>query len=137
MLNRNASVTLVTLALATAIHLDWHVARPTVHHLSLGLPAHWLLAIPVFGLVAWYVVRVWPSKVPPASIAILASAIILGGVVEPAWEYFLGGASYEWAFGRARTVILAAFVGTGLVAYVAVVAFLRRSTQAAGLNTGS
>ena len=75
--NRNASATLVTVALATAIHLDWHVARPTVHHLSLGLPAHWLLAIPVFGLVAWYVVLAWPSNVLPASIAILAGAIIL------------------------------------------------------------
>ena len=131
MLNRNASATLVTVALATAIHLDWHVARPTVHHLSLGVPAHWLLAIPVFGLVAWYVVRAWPSKILPASLAILGSAIILGGVLEPAWEYFLGGASFEWAFGRTRNVILAAFVGTGLVAYAGLVAFLgNRSTRA-------
>ena len=125
MLNRNISATLVTVALATAIHLDWHVARPTVHHLSLGLPAHWLLAIPVFGLVAWYVVRAWPSKLLPASIAILSSAIIIGGVLEPAWEYFLGGASFEWAFGKTRNVILATFVGTGLLAYAGFVAFLR------------
>jgi len=126
MLNRNTSATLVAVALATAIHLDWHVARPTVHHLSLGLPAHWLLAIPVFALAAWYVVRTFPSNILTASVAILAGAIILGGVIEPAWEYFLGDASYEWAFGRARTTMLASFVGTGLVAYVACVAFLRR-----------
>ena len=136
MLNRNAAATLVTLALATAIHLDWHVARPTVHHLSLGLPAHWVLAIPVFGLVAWYVVRAWSSKILPASIAILGSAIILGGVLEPAWEYFLGGASFEWAFGRTRNVILAAFVGTGLLAYAGVVAVLRRrSTSGQRVST--
>ena len=127
MLNRNASATLVILGLATAIHLDWHVARPTVHHLSLGLPAHWLLAIPVFGLVAWYVVRAWPSKVLAASVGILGSAIILGGVLEPAWEYFLGGASFEWAFGRTRTTMLVAFVAMGLVAFVAAIAFLRRA----------
>ena len=127
MLNRNASATLVILGLATAIHLDWHVARPTVHHLSLGLPAHWLLAIPVFGLVAWYVVRAWPSKVLDASVGILGSAIILGGVLEPAWEYFLGGASFEWAFGRTRTTMLVAFVAMGLVAFVAAIAFLRRA----------
>jgi hypothetical protein len=129
MLNRNASAALVTLALATAIHLDWHVARPTVHHLSLGLPAHWLLAIPAFGLVAWYVVRAWPSNLGPASISILGGAIILGGVLEPAWEYFLGGAGFDWVFGRTRNVILAAFVGTGLLAYVAVVALLRSPQQ--------
>ena len=131
MLSRNASATLVTVALATAIHLDWHLARPTVHHLSLGLTAHWLLAIPVFGLVAWYVVRAWPSKLLPASLAILGSAIILGGVLEPAWEYFLGGASFEWAFGRTRNVILAAFVGTGFIAYTGFVAFLRNRSPRA------
>ena len=131
MLNRNALAALVSIALATAIHLDWHVARPTVHHLSLGLPAHWLLAIPVFGLVAWYVVRVWPLSVLPASIAILGVAIVIGGVLEPAWEYFLGGASFEWAFGRTRNVILASFVGTGLLAYVAVAAILSRPSSSA------
>lgn len=129
MRNRYASATLVGIALATAIHLDWHVARPTVHHLSLGLPAHWLLAIPVFGLVAWYVVRAWPSRLLPASITILGSAILLGGVLEPAWEYFLGGAEFEWAFGRTRNVILAAFVATGLVAYVAFVVLLQRRSS--------
>lgn len=129
MVKRNTSAALVTLALATAIHLDWHVARPTVHHLSLGLPAHWLLAIPVFGLGAWYVVRAWPLKLLPASIAILSSAIIIGGVVEPAWEYFLGGATFEWAFGQTRNVILAAFVATGLLSYAAVVTLLRRRSS--------
>ena len=131
MLNRNALAALVSIALATAVHLDWHVARPTVHHLSLGLPAHWLLAIPVFGLVAWYVVRVWPLSVLPASIAILGVAIVIGGVLEPAWEYFLGEASFEWAFGRTRNVILASFVGTGLLAYVAVAAILSRPSSSA------
>ena len=131
MLNRNATAALVTFALATAIHLDWHVARPTVHHLSLGLPAHWLLAIPVFGLVAWYVVRTWPSNPWRASIAILGSAFLVGGVLEPAWEYFLGDATFEWAFGRERNTILTAFVATGLLAYVAVVELLRRRSSSA------
>lgn len=130
MLNRNASAALVTFALATAIHLDWHVARPTVHHLSLGLSGHWLLAIPVFGLVAWYVLRAWPSNVVPASIAIVGSAIVIGGVLEPAWEYFLGGATFEWAFGRARNTMLAAFVGTGLLSYIAVIGLARRRSTA-------
>jgi len=130
MLNRNASAALVTFALATAIHLDWHVARPAVHHLSLGLPAHWLLAIPVFGLVAWYVLRTWPSNVMWTSIAIIGSAIMIGGVLEPAWEYFLGGATLEWAFGRARNTMLATFVGVGLLAYITVVALVRRRSAA-------
>ena len=43
--------TLVVLGLAGAVHLDWHVARPAVHHLSLGWRWHWLLAIPVFAVL--------------------------------------------------------------------------------------
>lgn len=127
MLNKKASAALVSLALATAIHLDWHAARPTAHHLSLGLSNHWLLAIPVFALVAWYVARSWPTHVIPASLAIVGSAIVVAGVVEPAWEYLVGDATFEWAFGRVRTTALAAFVGAGLLAYVAVLAFVRRS----------
>lgn len=125
MLRRNVTSTLVSLALATAIHLDWHVARPTTHHLSLGLPWHWLLAIPVFGLVAWYVARAWPSAVPRASLGIVGFGILLGGVLEPAWEYCFGDATFEWAFGRQRTTILTTFVGMGLVTYVAVLGLMR------------
>lgn len=126
MLGKNTSATLVTLALATAIHLDWHIARPAHHHLSLGLPGHWILAIPVFGLVAWYVARVWPSTVLTTSTVILGIAILLAGLIEPAWEYFLTGASFEWAFGSERNMALCMFVGTGLVAYLAVLSFFRR-----------
>ena len=133
-IRRTTSSALVSLALATAIHLDWHAARPTEHHLSLGLSWHWLLAIPAFGLVAWYVARAWPSHVLRASVAILGSAIVLAGAVEPAWEYFLEDAPFEWAFGSTRTIALAAFVATGVAAYVAVLALLRRgqASQIAG-----
>lgn len=126
MTNKKATAALVSLALATAIHLDWHAARPTAHHLSLGLSNHWLLAIPVFAIVAWYVARSWPAQILPASLAIVGSAIVVAGVLEPAWEYVLEDATFEWAFGRVRTTALAMFVGTGLLAYVAVLGFLRR-----------
>ena len=128
MLSRKISSVLISIALAAAIHLDWHVARPTTHHLSLGLPWHWLLAVPVFGLVAWYVTRAWPSAVLRASVGIVGFAILLGGILEPAWEYCFADATFEWAFGRQRTTILATFVGMGLVTYVAVVAFIQRSS---------
>jgi hypothetical protein len=117
---------LVGLLLAAAIHADWHLARPEHHRLSLGLRWHWLLAAPVFSLVAWYVARAWPSRLVEASVWILVGAVVVAGVVEPAWEYFMGGASLDWAFGAARTVALVAFVLTGVVSYVVTLALLRR-----------
>jgi hypothetical protein len=123
------SASLVSLVLAAAIHTDWHFARPEHHRLSLGLPWHWLLAIPVFALAAWYVARVWPTQVLQASIAILAGGIVMGAVLEPAFEYFLGGATREWAFGAERNMAAATFVGTGLLAYLATLAVIRRSSE--------
>ena len=128
---RISSAVLVSLALATAVHLDFHAARPTTHHLSLGLPWHWLLAIPVFALVARYVARVWPARVTRASIWILGAAIVAGGVLEPAWEYFVDDAGWDWAFGPTRNMALATFVTTGVVTYVAVLALLRRRSPSA------
>ena len=117
---------LVTLALATAIHTDWHFARPLHHRLSLGLSWHWLLAAPVFALVAWYVSRAWPSHILRASLLIVGGAVVLAGIIEPAYEYFCSGASFDWAFGPARNRALASFVGTGLVSYLALLVLLNR-----------
>jgi hypothetical protein len=131
-LSRKTISTLVCLGLAAAIHLDWHLARPAEHHLSLGLAWHWLLAIPTFALVAWYVVRVTPDRVFPTSVSLLTCAILIAGVLEPAWEYFLGDATWEWAFGKGRLVALTTFVGVGLAAYVATVGLMRRADGPGG-----
>lgn len=119
----------VSLLLAVAIHTDWHLARPAHHRLSLGLPLHWLLAAPVFALVAWYVQRAWSADIPRASLWIVGGAVLLAGVVEPAWEYVVGNATFDWAFGPARTSALAAFVVTGMVTYFTVLALARRAPE--------
>lgn len=115
---RLMSAVLVAFCLAVAIHTDWHFARPLHHRLSLGLSWHWMLAIPVFALTAHYVTRVWSTQVLRASVLIIGSAIIVAGVLEPAWEYYVGHAPFEWAFGAARNRALAAFVATGVIAYI-------------------
>jgi hypothetical protein len=108
------------------MHLDWHVARPAVHHLSLGWRWHWLLAVPACALTAWYVLRAWPSRPWGASMAVFGVALLLAGVVEPAWEYWIDGASPEWAFGRARVGALGAFLAVGAITHAAIVVLTRR-----------
>jgi hypothetical protein len=118
----------VTLALASAMHLDWHVARPAVHHLSLGWRWHWLLAIPVFALTAWYVARAWPTRAMGKSIAIILAASVIAGIIEPAWEYWIDGATFEWTFSALRLTPFAAFIAAGLVTYaIALPAILVRA----------
>lgn len=119
-----ASVT--ALLLASAIHLDWHLARPTHHRLSLGLSWHWVLAIPVFALAAYWVARQSPRNPLKASVLLIGGAAVLGAVLEPAWEYWIEHAPYEWAFGPERTWGALAYVATGIAAYTATYVLLRR-----------
>ena len=117
---------LAAVLLATAIHVDWHVARPAHHQLSLGLPWHWLLAVPVFAIAAWYVAGRRPLRPVAKSVLLLGAAVLLGAVVEPAYEYWLGGATYDWAFGPERTWGAVRYVATGLLTYAVIFALLRK-----------
>lgn len=111
---------LAAVLLATAIHVDWHIARPAHHRLSLGLPWHWLLAVPVFAIAAWYVAVRRPLRPVAASVLLLGAAVLLGAVVEPAYEYWLGGATWDWAFGPERTWGAVRYVATGLLTYAVI-----------------
>ena len=116
---------LVTLGLATAMHLDWHAARPVVHHLSLGWRWHWLLAVPVFALTAWYVLRAWPGRSIGASLIIVGIASVLAAVVEPLWEYW-DGATAEWAFGALRLAAFGTFAAAGVLTHATILILARK-----------
>jgi hypothetical protein len=123
---RYRGIVLVTLGVASAMHLDWHFARPAHHQLSLGLAQHWLSAIPVFVFTGWYVCRYWPARVLQASAAIIAGAAVLGQVIEPLYEFLIDGASFEWAFGAPRQAAFASFTAVGIVTHAVTVLLLRR-----------
>ena len=127
-MTRPVNTLLCVLGLATAMHLDWHLARPTIHEHSYGLSWHWVFAIPVFALNAWCVVRAWPSALLAASVVIIGGAGVLAAVVEPAWELSTG-ASVEWAFGPARLGAFAAFLAVGIVTHIGVLALLGRRAK--------
>jgi hypothetical protein len=123
---------MVMLGLALAAHMDWHVVRPTAHHLSLGLSWHWLFAVPVFALVAWYVSSAWPAQTLGASLAMIGGGLLLGVVVEPAWEYWIEEAPFDWAFGPLRNRAAVAFAVTGIITYVLVLLMLRSRRETRG-----
>ena len=125
---------LAVLGLATAMHVDWHLARPAVHHLSFGLSWHWLFALPVFALTALYVRRVAPDPSVVVSIWLIGVAAIIAAVIEPMYEYYVGGATVEWAFGRTRLVAFAQFTAVGVVTHALVLALTRpRHVDAVGV----
>jgi predicted transporter len=127
---RPLGASMAVLLLASAIHTDWHFARPAHHRLSLDLSWHWLLAIPVFALAAVYVAKKNPPRLVAVSVLLIGLATLIGAVLEPAYEYFLGGATRDWAFGPQRTWAAIAFVMTGIAAYAITLLLLGRRGQA-------
>ena len=129
---RTAGAVLVVLGLATAMHLDWHFARPAHHRLSLGWSQHWLIAIPAFALVAWYVCSAWKRQIVSASVAIIATAAFFAQVVEPLEELLVDGATFDWTFGPQRLAAFFTFTGVGIIAHIATVTALQRRERRAG-----
>jgi hypothetical protein len=80
----------LVLSLAGAVHVDWHLARPSHHRLSLGWDQHWLFAAVTFGIVGWVVARTWPQHAWRRGSAIAALALLLAQGIEPMGEVALG-----------------------------------------------
>lgn len=123
-LGRVARRFLAALMLAAFIHLDWHLARPAHHALSLGWTHHWLLAVPVFALLAWRIHRTLPESAFETSVAVIVGGAFLAQVVEPAGE-LLVGAPLSWAFGAERLRAFAVYLGSGIVAHMSTLMWLR------------
>lgn len=79
----------LVLALATAVHVDWHLARPTHHRLSLGWSYHWLFAAAFFAAVGWIIARRWSTGAGHAAAWIVALALLIAQGVEPLLEVAL------------------------------------------------
>lgn len=110
---------LVALVLAAAIHVDWHLARPHVHGgLSAGLPYHWLFAIPVFALSAWYIAR-RNARLALTGVVTIGVAVLLGQGLEPLVEYVAYGTPIAEVFRPARVGAFAVFLGIGVATYAA------------------
>jgi hypothetical protein len=85
----------LVLALAAVIHIDWHLARPAHHRLSLAWPQHWIFAALAFALAGWLIARGWPRAPGRAALGIVALAVLLAQGIEPVLEL----AIYRHRFG--------------------------------------
>lgn len=82
---RIATVVL-SLLLAAVLHLDWHLARPTHHRLSLGWPYHWVATALLAGAIAWLIARGWRHHAWQTGAFVFVAAVIIAQGVEPLLE---------------------------------------------------
>lgn len=107
----------LTLALASAVHVDWHLARPTHHRLSLGWDQHWLFAAAAFGLIGWAVARIWPEQVWRRGTVLAALALVLAQGLEPMGEVALSLHQIGYPDEPARWTAFLVCLGAGVPAY--------------------
>ena len=119
------------LLLASVIHVDWHVARPTHTRLALGWSYHWILGVLVFAVAAGVVARRWPLHAWLASALNVTLAVFVGQILEPLGEVLF----YKLPLGRivdgARWAVFAEFMAAGLITYLVVMSLTltRRRTN--------
>ena len=118
----------LSLLLGAAIHIDWHLARHQHDGRSLGWDAHWLVAIPIFALAAWFIARRWPPPANPWRPAALSVAlgVFLGQVLEPLGEITHFGATLADELKPTRLTAFALFTVTGFVTMGLTLLALRR-----------
>lgn len=111
---------LSALGIATAIHVDWHLARHIHARLSFGLAWHWVLAIPVFAILTWVITRKTMAQALLRCVLAMLLGVLLGQIAEPLWEG--GGAIRD--VGRWRA--FGEFMTAGLITWLTGYRLIRR-----------
>jgi hypothetical protein len=115
----------VTLALAAAIHVDWHLARPTHHRLSLGWAQHWIFAAIVFAIVGCLIARAAPNALWRVAATIVGLAVVLAQLVEPVIEMILYDGRFGYPSDPGRWTAFFVCMAGGVPAMIATLAVCR------------
>ena len=120
MTSRTASMVSVVI-LAVAIHADWHLARGHDHgRLSGDVALHWVLALPVFAVLAALVSRGAANQRWHRSAWIVGGGVLVGQVLEPLTEWLTDGVTWRWMVNGPRWTAFAEFMAAGLLTFLGV-----------------
>lgn len=123
----------LVLVLAAAVHVDWHLARPAHHRLSLAWPHHWLFAAAAFAAVGWVIARRWPAAPGRVAAGIVSLALGLAQGVEPVLEVALYQHRLGYPSEPGRWAAFGLCVAAGLPALLLALRFCRPRTRSAGM----
>jgi hypothetical protein len=114
---RCASVTLA-LFLAAGIHVDWHLARPLHHRLSLDWQHHWIFAALLFAGIGSVVAARWPGAERwRAAVRVLAWGLMGAQVIEPVLTVGLYEHRLAYVVEPERWVVFFECLAAGVPAY--------------------
>ena len=113
---------LVILFLAAVIHADYHIARPAIHHWSLGLWWHWVSCIVVFALAGLYLAWRFPADRWRAAATNVTLGVITGQVIEPLVEGIPFGDGLGWDVTPDRWAAFGLCMAAGIPAVMVILA---------------
>ena len=119
----------LVLILAAAVHVDWHLARPLHHRLSLAWPHHWIFAAAVFAMVGWLIARWWPDTPGRVAAGIVGLALVLAQIVEPLVEVLVYDHRFGYPSDPGRWPVFAVCIAAGLPALIAALILCRPRTH--------
>ena len=115
---RHTAVVL-SLILGATLHVDWHLARPLHHRLSLAWSEHWLATAAIFAIVGCVIARFWPSQRFRVGAIVLVSAAVLAQFVEPLLEALIYERRLGYDVEPARWVAFVESIVASSIAYIA------------------
>ena len=117
---RRLGIVPLALLLALGLHVDWHLARPLHHRLSLAWEHHWIFAALLFASVALLVaVRRSAAERWRAGAWVLALGLIAAHVVEPVVTLAFYEHRLAYEVEPERWTIFFESLAAGLPAYAA------------------
>jgi hypothetical protein len=109
---------ILSVLLAVALHVDWHLARPLHHRLSLEWSHHWLATAGVFLIVGCIIARSWPEHRWRMAAAVVALSAVLAQLVEPVLESLVYDHILAYDVEPARWVAFFKSISAGAVAII-------------------
>jgi hypothetical protein len=131
---RHAAI-IMSLLLGAALHVDWHLARPLHHRLSLAWENHWALTAGIFAIVGCVIARLWPAQRFRLGAVVFVSAAVIAQVVEPFLEVLIYDHRLGYDVEPARWAVFGKSLLASAIAYSgALVLCARRDVSIGGIS---
>jgi hypothetical protein len=127
---RKTPIILLSLALATVLHADWHLARPAHHRLSLEWPFHWVITAAAFAVVGWWIGRQQTADRWRVAVIAFVAAVVVAQGIEPVLELLLYQGRFGYPDDPGRWAAFARAISAATPAYFGAVWLCGRSPSA-------
>lgn len=116
---RRTRILALSLAVAAIVHVDWHLARPLHHRLSLHWSQHWLFAAIGFAIVGWLLARSEDEHPLRAGVWTLSLGFLLAQGLEPVIEVVLNQHRLGYQHDDGRWTVFFVCIAVGIPSFAA------------------